>query len=142
MTISALYPRLVATDASGAIDFYTAVFGAKELARYTDPQGKIVHAELEIGGAKVAIKDEDDGDPSPIRLGGTPVIMALQVDDADAVADRIVRAGGTVIYPVSDQPHGERGGRLADPFGHLWIISQQIEKLTPEEIQRRTEVIS
>ena len=138
MTINNLYPRLVVSDGSRAIDFYVAAFGAKETERYTDPSGKIVHAAITIGDATVAVKDEGDGDPAPTTLGGSPVIIALDVEDADAVAEAMLRGGATVVYPVSDQPYSSRGGRLADPFGHLWMISQALEDLTPEEIQRRT----
>jgi PhnB protein len=136
--IQALYPRLVVSDGAAAIDFYTRTLGAEETARYTDPAGRIVHAELTIGPATVAIKDEDGADRAPTSLGGTPVVIALYVDDADAVAESMTGAGATVVYPVNNQPYGERGGRLADPYGHLWMISQRIEDLSPEEIQRRT----
>jgi uncharacterized glyoxalase superfamily protein PhnB len=34
---------------------------------------------------------------------------------------------------------GKRQGRLRDPFGHLWIISQELEALSPEEVQRRVD---
>jgi PhnB protein len=137
--ILGLYPRLVVSDGAAAIDFYKAALGADEVARYTEPSGKIVHAELTIGQATVAIKDEGDGDPAPTSVGGTPVIMALNVDDADAVAEAMTSAGASVIYPISDQPYGERGGRLADPFGHQWMISQRIEDLSPADIQQRTD---
>lgn len=127
------------TDAARAIDFYQSALGATEIARFTRPDGKIVHAEINIGGFPVALKDEDPDDPSPTALGGSPVIIAVNVADADAVAEAMVRAGAIVIYPITDWPFGQRGGRLADPFGHLWMVSQQIEDLPPEEIQRRTD---
>jgi PhnB protein len=136
--VTGVTARLVAADASAAIAFYVRAFGAEERERFTGPDGRIVHAEIRIGGVPVAIKDEGDGDPSPTTLGGSPVILALRVTDADAVADRMTEAGGTVVYPVHDAPYGERGGRLADPFGHLWMISQRTEDLSPGEIQRRT----
>lgn len=136
--IARIYPRLVVSDGARAIDFYVAAFGARETARYTDPDGAIVHAEIVIGDIPLALKDEGDGDPSPTSLGGSPVIMAVDVADADAVGERMVRAGATVIHPISDQPYGKRAGRFADPFGHLWMISQPIEDLTADEIQRRT----
>jgi uncharacterized glyoxalase superfamily protein PhnB len=137
-----LYPRLVVAGASRAIDFYVAVFGAKEIARFTMPDGKIVHAELEIGDTTVALKEEGDGDRAPTTLGGTPVMLALYVDDADAMANAMLRAGATVIYPIADQEYGERGGRLADPFGHQWMIGQRIEDLSPAEIQQRVDRMS
>lgn len=135
--ITGVYARLVVSDGAAAIGFYRTALGATEVARYTNPAGKIVHAELELAGTTIALKDEGNGDPAPTTLGGTPVIIALQVDDADTVAEAMLAAGATVIYPVADQPYGERGGRLADPYGHQWMISQRIEELTPAEVQRR-----
>ena len=126
MTIRSMYPRLVVSDAAKAIDFYVAAFGAEETERYTDDGGKIVHAAVKIGDIAIAVKDEGDGDPAPTSLGGSPVILALTVDDADAVGAAMERAGATVIYPIRDQEYGSRGGRLADPFGHLWMIDQPL----------------
>ncbi|GAA4913216.1 putative glyoxalase superfamily protein PhnB [Stackebrandtia albiflava] len=133
-----LQPRLVVSGADAAIDFYGRALGATLTERYTTPQGKVVHAEIAVGDFTVAIKDEGDGDPAP-RDGGVPVIMSLRVTDVDAAAAAFDAAGGTVIYPVSDWPHGERGGRFADPFGHQWMLTQVIADMSPEEIQRVTD---
>ena len=135
--IQDLYPRLVVDGADAAIRFYHAAFGAEVVERYTGPGGAVVHAMLAAGPARFAVKDADDHDPAP-RSGGVPVILALYVVDADAVARRMVDGGASVVFPVADQPYGERGGRLADPFGHLWMIAQRTEGLTPAEIQART----
>jgi catechol 2,3-dioxygenase-like lactoylglutathione lyase family enzyme len=70
--INALYPRLVVADAARAIDFYVAALGATETQRHAGPDGKIVHAEVTIGAARVAVKDEGDGDPAPRGHGGLP----------------------------------------------------------------------
>jgi uncharacterized glyoxalase superfamily protein PhnB len=94
--------------------------GAEEIERHDDGAGKIVHAELRFGSAPVAVKDADV-DPSPTKLGGTPVIMALYVDDPDGLAAAMQAAGATVIYPIADHEYG-RGGRLADPWGHQWML--------------------
>jgi uncharacterized glyoxalase superfamily protein PhnB len=120
MTVSKVYARLVVDDAAAAIGFYTNAMGATETERHTDDAGKIVHAELLFGSAPVAVKDADV-DPSPTKLGGTPVIMALYVDDPDGLAAAMEAAGATVIYPIRDQEYG-RGGRLADPWGHQWML--------------------
>lgn len=135
--VTELHPRLVVSGAAAAIDFYRSALGAEEVARYTDPAGRIVHAEITIGGATVAIKDEGDGDPAPTSLGGTPVFISLTVTDADAAAESMLRAGAQVIYPVDDRPYGERDGRLIDPYGHVWMVSQRVEDLTSAEVQRR-----
>lgn len=123
MTNSILQPRLVIDGASAAITFYQDAFGAKETTRYADDTGKIAHAELAVGATSFNLKDEGDGDQAPTSLGGSPVFLCLKVDDVDAVAERMVEGGATAVYPISDGDWG-RGGRLRDPFGHIWMLSQ------------------
>lgn len=139
--IQKFYPRLVVDGADAAIEFYTRAFGAELVERYADPNGRVVHALLRAGPAVWAVKDADGYDPAPDRAAdppAQPVIMALYVDDPDAVAAAIVDGGGSVIFEVRDHPYGDRGGRLSDPFGHAWMVAARIEDLTPEEIQSRT----
>lgn len=121
--IDRLCPRLVVEGAAEAIDFYTQALGAKELNRYDDGAGHIVHAELELGEYVIMVKDADDVDPAPVRLGGSPVILALDVADVDALGERMTAAGASVVFPIETREYG-RGGRLRDPYGHLWMISQ------------------
>jgi uncharacterized glyoxalase superfamily protein PhnB len=117
-----LRPRLVVAGAARAIDYYAEVFGAVEIERYAGPDDTIVHAELAIGAARFTVKDEDSTDPAPTSAGGGPALLMLDVADVDAVAERMVAGGGTVVFPIGDSERG-RGGRLADPFGHQWMIS-------------------
>ncbi|HVD88529.1 MAG TPA: VOC family protein [Jatrophihabitantaceae bacterium] len=129
-TVTSMYPRLVVAGAARAIDFYVSALGAVETARHTDDNGKVIHSELKLGSMMFAVKDEDAGDPAPTTLGGSPVILALDVTDADAVGEAMVAAGATVIYPIRDWEYGARAGRLADPFGHLWMVSQPLPAAT------------
>jgi PhnB protein len=135
--IEQLYPRLVVEGADAALAFYAQAFGAETVERFTDPDGKVVHALVAAGPVRFAVKDADGYDPAP-TAGSVPVIQALYVADPDAVADRMVQGGATVLHAVDDHPYGERAGRLADPFGHLWMVSRRTEQLTPDEIQSRT----
>lgn len=132
---------LIVRQASHAIEFYKEAFGATELVRHDDPNGLVLHAEIQIGNTPIAIADEmpEWGNLSPQALGGSPVVMQIYVDDADAVATRAVAAGATMIYPIADQFYGDRAGRLADPYGHMWIVATHIEDVSIEEIRRRTE---
>jgi PhnB protein len=59
---------------------------------------------------------------SPKSLSGTSVRINLMVEDPDAFAARAIAAGATELFPVADQPYGLRQGRVADPFGHHWLI--------------------
>jgi PhnB protein len=134
-------PCLVIKGAARAIEFYQRAFGAIELSRHQDPHsGKIWHAEIQVGNTPIALADEEgDYNRSPQSLGGSPVIVGLDVDDPDAVVQRAVAGGARVIFPVADQFYGQRGGRIADPFGHFWIVSKTIETVPPDEMRRRSE---
>jgi PhnB protein len=136
-------PRLVLDDGAAAIEFYRNAFGAEELGeRFTGPEGELIHAELRIGDSVVMLTEEADDPTAPARAprslsGAVTTIMATYWQNVDDAWARAVAAGAEVIYPLADQFYGERGGRLRDPFGHQWMLSQRIEDLTPEEIARR-----
>ena len=134
-------PRLVVTDGGSAIAFYIRAFGATEVGeRFTGPGGELIHAEIRIGDSVVMITEDDVDGPvsSPQRLGGmVTCVMALYWEDVDAAWQRAVTAGAEVMYPLEDQFYGERGGRLRDPFGQQWMMSQHIEDVPAEEMARR-----
>ena len=134
-------PRLVVRDGAAAIAFYARAFGAEELGdRFTGPGGELVHAEIQIGDSVVMITEDAADGPvrSPERLGGmVSCVMSLYWEDVDAAWERAVSAGAEVVYPLEDQFYGERGGRLRDPFGQQWMMSQHIEDVSPEEMSRR-----
>jgi PhnB protein len=114
-----LAPTLAVRDATAAIDYYRRAFGAAELSRYVDA-GRIVHADLSVGTSEFAVKDADDVDPAPD--GAVSVVLALRLPDVDAVWQRALDAGGTEVFPLNDHEYG-RMGRIADPFGHRWILA-------------------
>ncbi len=135
--------RLVVSDGAGAIDFYRAAFGAHELGeRFAAPDGTVIHAAVQIGDSVVMIT-QDTGDPqAPATSPAGPrqvvsAIMATYWEDVDAAWARALAAGAEVMFPLADQFYGERGGRLRDPFGQQWMLSQQTEVLSHEEIARR-----
>ena len=134
-----LIPYLIVAEGAAAIVFYERAFGAKERLKLTRPDGKIGHAELNIGDSVVMLADEyaPMGARAPSAFGGTPVSLHLYVEDVDAVAAKAVAAGGTLKRPVENQFYGDRLGTIEDPFGHVWHISTHIEDVSPEEIGRR-----
>lgn len=139
MAIHELYPYLRVTNASEAVRFYKTAFGATELFRLVEPGGRVGHVELDFDGTKLMVSEEfpEMGILGPESIGGTSVSLHLHVDDADEVIRRAAHAGGEVVRPATDQFHGERSGTVRDPFGHEWLIGHELEKVTPEEMQRR-----
>lgn len=137
------YPRVMpylhVDGARAAIDFYGSVLGAKERMSMPGPEGKVGHAELNIGESVIMLADEfpDMGVRGPKSVGGTPVTIHVYVEDVDATMDRAVKSGATVLRPVEDKFYGDRGGEFEDPFGHHWSIATHIEDLTPEQMQER-----
>lgn len=134
-----LIPALTVHDGTQAIAFYQQAFGATELFRLVDPEsGKIGHAELLINGSSISLSGEYPGfNHTPQTLGGTSVRLALMVDDVDAWVERASSAGATVVRPPNEQFYGHRSASIQDPFGHVWMIQKEFEKITPEEMQRR-----
>jgi PhnB protein len=133
-------PYLTLDDAAGAIDFYKRAFGAKERMRMDTPDGKIGHAELEIGDSLVMLGDAfpNSSTKSPRELGGCTGGVFLYVEDVDAVFQRAVDEGATVTMELEDMFWGDRFGSLNDPFGHSWSLATHVEDVPPEEMAERS----
>jgi len=136
-------PALCVRDAARAIEFYKKAFGALELTRMAGPDGKIMHAEIKIGGSIVFLCDEFPDMPgacrAPQTLNGVTSGLYLYVPDADSLFARALKAGAKQIMPLSDMFWGDRYGKLQDPFGHFWGLATRKENLSPQEIKKRQE---
>ena len=134
-------PYLIVSGAATALDYYKMAFAAQELMRMPGPDGKIAHAEMQIGSSRIMLADESPqmGHKSPQTLGGSGTGLMLYVTDVDDTFQRAVSGGGKIVQPVKNQFYGDRSGTLADPFGHTWTIATHIEDVAPEEMKRRME---
>jgi PhnB protein len=132
-------PYLCVDGASAAIEFYAQVLGTTERMRMDTPDGKVSHAELQLGASLIMLADEfpEIGVRSPKAFGGSPVTLSVYVEDVDAVFERAQRAGAKVLRPLEDQFYGDRSGQFEDPFGHRWSVASRIEDVSPEEMARR-----
>jgi PhnB protein len=132
-------PYLIVKDAARALAFYQRAFGATEVMRLNQPDGRVGHAEMRIGKAPIMLADEfpEMGIVGPQGGGRSPVILLLYVEDVDARFNQAVAAGATVLRPVKDQFYGDRTGTLTDPFGHVWTFATHTEDVSHEEVQRR-----
>jgi PhnB protein len=135
-----LTPYLAVEDADRAIEFYKDAFGAQENLRMAGPDGKIGHAELQIGDSKLMLSDPfpQSSVRPPAERGGTTASIFMYVDDVDATFDQAQKAGAAVVTQLEDAFWGDRWGTLSDPFGHVWSIATHKEDLSEEEIAERS----
>jgi len=112
--------------------------------RFADPDGRIAHTEFSLGDSKLMLNgaSREYHHLSPEMVGGSPVTIALYVEDVDALAHRAIAAGAKVLRWVADQFYGDRSGRLQDPFGHVWIVSTHIEDVSAEEMKKRMDAFA
>jgi PhnB protein len=143
VTVPPLTPYLIFSNAAEAIEFYKNAFGATQdgVSHMMPGTDKIMHARLIINGAMIMISD--DFGPSrgeiaedPLALGGSPIMLALQLDDVQSFWDQAVAAGATVTMPLADQFWGDRYGQITDPYGHKWSMSQTIVAMSDEDMQQ------
>jgi PhnB protein len=132
-------PYIIVKEGFKALEFYKQAFGAEEIARCPMPDGRLGHAEIQIGNSRIMLADEfpEMDAKAPVSLGGTPFGICLYVTDSDASFQRAVKAGAKVLYPVKDQFYGDRSGTVVDPSGHKWTLSTHKEDVAPAEIERR-----
>jgi PhnB protein len=131
-------PYLVIKGAAAAIDFYKQAFGATEIMRMPQPDGRVGHAELKFGDSVVMLADEypELQVVGPKTLGNTSVGLLLYLDDVDKAVERAVSLGATIKKPIADQFYGDRTGTIEDPFGHKWTLAVHIEDVTMDVEQR------
>ena len=138
-----LTPHLIFDNTAQAIDWYKKAFGAEEKSRSAGPDGKIMHAELQIGDSRIYLNDAMGGGKSAKALGGSPISLWIYVKDCDALFNRAVAAGAQVaagpMGQLADQFWGDRTGMIHDPYGFQWTIATRKEDLTREEMDRRAE---
>jgi PhnB protein len=142
---NSISPYLVVKGAAKAIEYYKKVFGATEVVRMDQPNGKVGHAELQIGDSRIMLAEENpsmgQGHLSASGIGASPVSLYLYIPDVDRVIERAVDEGAKVLKPVQDQFYGDRTGFIQDPFGHLWGVATHIEDVAPKDLAERAKKV-
>jgi PhnB protein len=110
------------TGTPAYIDFLKRAFGAEQVVRYEDPDGRVAHARVRIGDSALEM-GEAHGVYQPVHVG-----LHLLVPDVDAAYHRAVEAGGKTISPPEDKPYGYRSAEIGDPIGNLWFIAAPLPK--------------
>lgn len=123
-------PALNVSDAKGLIQFCKKAFGGKLRASMPGPDGKIMHAEVEIGDSLVMLSDA-------VMEQARPANVFLYVANVDKTFAKAVKAGAKELMPVADQFWGDRHGRVEDAWGNRWSIATRVENLTAKQLKKR-----
>ena len=134
-------PYLIVKGAADALEFYKKAFGATEIMRLAGQEGKVAHAEIQVGDSRIMLADEhpEMNALAPQSPGSSGVGICLYVENVDELFSQATAAGAKVQRPLTDQFYGDRSATLEDPFGHVWTIATHIEDVPPDEIDRRME---
>ena len=124
-------PYLMVAGAAKFIAFMSTVFDAKTTEQMLRPDGTIGHTELRIGDSMIMLSEASESHPA------TPVMLHVYVEDVDAVFERAVRAGGTVVSKPTRQFYGDRSGGVKEPSGNTVWIATHVEDVPPDELKRR-----
>lgn len=135
---SSITPHLVIKDCENALEFYKKAFGSQEIYRSKMPDGRIMHAMIQIGNSFVMMTDEfpDMGAVGPNTLGGTSTALQIYTEDADKLFKQAIDAGAIQIMPIADMFWGDRYGQIQDPYGHRWAIATHTRDVSPEEMEK------
>jgi PhnB protein len=133
-----IQPYLIFKSAAEAIDFYAKAFGATERLRMANKDGRIGHAEIQIGDSCIMMADEhpEIGAHSVQHYGGSPISLMAYVEDCDATYKQALAAGATSTREPADQPYGERMSGVKDPFGFQWYFGTRIKDMSREELEQ------
>ena len=130
-------PYLMFDEAAKAIEFYKNAFGASERLCMKKKDGRVGHAEIQIGDSCIMMADESaemDAFP-PVHFGGSPVSLLIYTEDCDAMYRQALEAGAKSVREPADQPYGDRMAGVLDPFGYKWWIGTHIKDLSKEELE-------
>lgn len=141
---SSVTPHLVIKDCAKAINFYKKALGAQEIYQSKMPDGKVMHAMIQIGNSIIMMADEFPamGAVGPNTLGGTSTTLHIYTEDADELFNQAIKAGATPVMPIADMFWGDRYGQIKDPYGHSWAIATHTRDVTPEEMEKAMKEMS
>lgn len=131
-------PYLNIKGASQAVEFYSRVFETSPWVILYMPDGRVMHCEFRVGGARFYISEElpeHGGSPSPETLGASTVVIHHYVSNCDHMVEKMRALGSEVLMGPVDMFFGERFARVRDPFGHEWGISTKTQEMSPEELK-------
>jgi PhnB protein len=132
-----IQPYLHIRGAAQAIEFYKKAFGATEIMRMPQPDGRLGHAEIRLGDSVVMLADEypERGIHGPAHYGGAPMTLMFYTENCDAIYEKATAAGAKSVREPTDQFYGDRMAGIEDPFGFQWYIATHIKDVSDEDMK-------
>ena len=124
-------PYLIVEDAAGLLDFVQAAFGARVVSRMDGDDGRIKHAQIQIGDSMIEVGQSSQ------EWQAAPCALHLYVADTDDAYQRALAAGATSLYEPDDKFYGDREAGVTDVCGNRWFLATHQEDLTEAEMLRR-----
>lgn len=128
-------PYLLYEDVAGALAWLTRAFGLRERMRLAGPDGRVVHAEMELADGVVMMGCPGPDYRNPKRLGGSSHNLYVYVDDVDKHFRHARESGAKILEPPADQFYGDRRYRAEDPEGHVWFFATHVRDVAPEDMK-------
>lgn len=133
-----IQPYLMIDGAAAAIEFYKKAFGATGRLCMKQPDGRVGHAEIEIGDSCIMMADENEQLQAfgPAHYGGSCVSLLIYTENCDPMYRRAIAAGAKSEREPADQFYGDRMAGVLDPFGYKWFIATHIKDVSKEELEK------
>jgi len=135
----AVTAMLTVSDIPAAVSFYQKAFGFTKRAIMNDPEGKPMHAELNLRGATLMLGPENEAwdKRSAKSVGASPAGLFIYVENVDKVVAKAAGLGGTSKGPVMDMFWGDRCGTIVDPDGYSWMVGTHKAEPSPKEMKKQ-----
>lgn len=124
-------PYVTVADGDAVIAFMQQAFDAKVLERLNRDDGRLMHAEVQIGDSRLMLS-QGNGQHPPM-----PCALYLYLPDVDATFRRALAAGAQSVMEPADQFYGDRNAGVRDTSGNTWWLATHVEDVSGEELARR-----
>lgn len=134
---TSITPYIIFDDASEAVELYKKAFNAEIIMSIPGPDGKLMHAEIQVGNARIMVGcpcTEYKG-KSATTLGGSPVSFYVYVEDIQAAFDKAKNVGMAEKKGIEDMFWGDRMGTVTDKLGIDWTLAEHVRDVSPEEME-------
>jgi len=102
------------------IEWMEDVFNAKETRRFSNPDGTIMHAEIQVDDSIIMLSDSSD------RFPAIQLVMHVYVISVDETFRKAIKTGCKVIEePKDSEVDPDRRATFLDYWGNMWSVGTQ-----------------